>query len=262
MKSKPLLLAGLLLACASSKSHADITIDWGTAAFSSMVDSSGTGLFDSSYRFEMGAFATGFTPTAANMSLWQSNWLGIAETGTAAAGVNLSLGYVAGTFTLRDTAPGVGGSLANSRIYDPNDNSNIPSGFDANLFSTGIQGYMWVYKDNKTYQNGLEWALLTNSQWNASASEIDGSIPTTEVWNVSEPGTTAVFGGVYDTQGPGVYSTPTVRHPEDTLANGGTPATFEIQTHTVNIAPVPEPGAALMIGSIGMLSLLRRRRLA
>jgi hypothetical protein len=250
MKTKHIILSGALALSLTSLARAELTVDWGNDPFSSLFTSNGTSQWDSSYHVEMGTFGSVFTPDTSNMSLWSTNFIS-AQTlndlnGGSGAGINLSLGYFTGTFAL--------------------DSSNI-SNQSNNLFGAGQQMYIWAYKNDKTYTNGLEWALVTNSNWIVPTAN---NTPSSTIWRTSDLGTTPVFGGntvltdvnnfvQSSTQGAGTYTAPNL--PGSANPNDFTPDTFELQTHTTTVAPVPEPSSVLLVGAAGVLGMLRRRRL-
>jgi hypothetical protein len=237
MKLRHTLLAASLAFLSAGSARADFTIDWGSDPFGTLLKSDGNSLFTPTYHSQFGSFTAGFTPTASNLDQWEANWnsgqtLDVASGG--GNGISLENAYITGTFALN--------------------NSNVAN-TNGNLFAGGSQMYMWVYDNNTTYQPGLEWALITNPDWVVPAPTTN---PTNAVWRSTDPNTVAVFGGVNNVQGGGDFTSPNL--PAAANVDDSDPATFEIQTHTINASPVPEPGSAMLIGSVGLMSLLRRRR--
>ena len=240
MKPRHLLATSILALALTATAKADLTIDWGNDPFSTLIASNGTSLFDDSYKMEIGTFNTsslGGVPTSGNMSLWGSSWTSADTLGAPpdlnGAGLNSGLGYFTGTFTF--------------------DSSNHSTN-SGSLFGGNEQVYMWIYKGDKTYATGLEWALITNSAW---VTPTANTTPNADQWRISDPGTSVVFGGVNNIQSAGDYTAPNM--PTVANANDSDSANFEVQTHTLTVSPVPEPGGVLMIGMIGMATLLRRR---
>jgi hypothetical protein len=72
----------LLIAVSTGLSHAQTQIDWFSAQNARNVTSDGVTLMDGGFLFELGVFATGFTPTSANIAEWQ----GILVCGVEAGG--------------------------------------------------------------------------------------------------------------------------------------------------------------------------------
>jgi hypothetical protein len=245
MKLKHTLLTLCLALCAAGSAEASLTIDWGSDPFGTFLESDGTSLFNTNYFAELGSFAPGFSPTAANITSWSSNWVSAQQlnvnTGTG-NGINLSSSYITGTVGLSDT--------------------NVSSS-TGNLFAGGTQMYMWVYEGSKTYGPGMEWAVVTNPSWTVTAPTAN---PLNTGYRMTDAGTVAIFGGVNGVSGAGDHATANL--PAQAYVGTGdfdgftdeTPNTFEIQTHTVNASPVPEPGSAMLVGAVGVLGLLRRRR--
>lgn len=239
MKVRSALLSALgvlsLLAAPHSSAR---TVGWSNEAFDLLYDSSGDSL-DSTFRFEIGAFVTGFVPTASNMSDWAANWrvFDLAFHDTAApdpadGGWNVGFGFFAGS--------------ANHLTNGTSDSLYASAGHS---FAQNTQAYLWVY-NSKDFAFTSEWALVgdlsaagnTADRWlfPNPADQISPSL----IWALSDADT-AIIGGLRSgaIQGTGNFSSQ--------------PPSYALQTFQV-----PEPGGALLIGSAGLLLMLRRRRLA
>jgi hypothetical protein len=237
MKLKHTLLSLILALSAAGPLQASFTIDWGSDPFGTLLQSDGNSMFNNNYKAEFGAFNAGFIPTMSNITEWSDNWIlgqQIDVNTGSGNGISLTNSYITGTFALNDS------NVANT---------------SGNLFAGGTQMYMWVYETDKTYGPGMEWAVITNAAWTVPAPTTN---PLNAVYRSTDPGTVAVFGGVNNVSGGGDYTAanlPVAAFPDD-----DNPNTFEIQTHTLNASPVPEPGSAMLIGAVGMLNMLRRKR--
>lgn len=129
--------AALLLALPASGSGVNWASPFGENA---MFDSHGN-LLDSSFVFELGTFATGFTPNALNWDQWSANWKLLDRADDATGGwvsVDIGLGsyFTEGfNFLANGTVDGLTGSAT---------------------FLAGEQAYIWV-------RSGTEWALVTDA---------------------------------------------------------------------------------------------------
>jgi hypothetical protein len=169
----------------------------------------------------VGTFANGFTPTDANATSWSSNWVSFGTDNT-----DTSFPYTWG---------GIGS------VNDASTNS--------------FQGYIWGYNNQGLMGlTGGEALLVTSTSW---VTPTFGSNTPSPDWAISNS-TTTVFGrvdrnidaaGSVD-QGAGIISSPVA---------DSTASTFEVQSATWNVAPVPEPGSALLLASLGLLARVRRR---
>lgn len=230
MKQTNLILT-LVLAFAFSGSVQSRSIDWGGAVGDSLFESGGA-VFGADMVFELGSFGSTFTPDSTNLDQWLANWK-VFDRATAGNGWNPTPGEQ--FFT----------SIAN---LETNGTSSESPPLPTYTFNQGEQGYIWVYKTNQTYAEGLEWALMTNNgsdgisgnDWLFPAHSDQTSLPLQ--WRLSTA-STPVFGALNDQQGPGVFT--------------NNPPQIDLQTHT--IAPIPEPGSALLLG-LGAIPFLRRRR--
>ncbi len=103
-------------------------VDWSSSAFSTHLTSAGVPL-DDSFRFELGAFVDGFTPTAANTADWAAHWR-VAQRTAYNSETQL---------------------FAASHVVETN----------ASPFGMTEQGYIWGLSIN----HPAEWVLLTNPEW-------------------------------------------------------------------------------------------------
>lgn len=145
-------------------------------------------VFDASFTFEVGAFSSGFVPTATNTGDWAANWVALGS-----APYNTTFSWFTGSALL---------------------NSNAPP------FVAGGRAYMWGRNA------GDEWILMANPAWEwpvVGGFPVIGGY----TFSVSNPGTTAIIGAVNgagfqmmsaDVGGGGPID------PADWLANNFTPA--------------------------------------
>ena len=106
------------------------TINWGSEAFSTLLGSNGSAIPQTGYTFELGTFATGFTPTDANILDWQSNW-----TSVDTAAYSEENGY----FTAALTLTAEEAALKNR------------------------QAYFWIHNDFDSAAQ--EWLLVSAANW-------------------------------------------------------------------------------------------------
>jgi hypothetical protein len=160
-------------------------------------------------------------PTAANTDHWLSNWKVFDRT-IAPTGFNTIDGWVSSAATLES-------NMTTSR-------TDLPQ----HTFSVGEQAYILVYDALLLADPATEFALITDSSWLMPTS--DTHSPDTREWRINTAGA-AAFGGLNNIQGPGHY--------------GVNPHAFVLQTHN-SASPIPEPGSALLLTSLGLM--FRRRR--
>jgi hypothetical protein len=249
-----LLLLGLAAGITATNASAD-TITWGNSAFDSLFYSNGSAS-DAQMNFEIGTFGS-FVPTASNLEQWESNWRPFDRANSTNGDYNVSIGFFGSS---ADTLAN-GTSSESANLYPTAIN---PTPY---VFPTGEQAYLWAYK-TKTYEVGLEWALVTNNSADGNSAD-DWKIPPFSSehapgieWRIGmtpSPGISlannVVFGGMNNQRGPGEYTNGTPDGDPDTAGSQ-----YTIQTGT--LAAVPEPGSAMLIGSVGLMGLLRRRRRA
>jgi hypothetical protein len=224
-------LASLLPTAASAS-----TIFWGSLGTNdTLVDSAGN-VLDSSYRFEIGTFVSGFEPDKEHFSTWEANW-------------NIFDAAIAGDGWLD---PDVEVSRSVDHTASGNSTSSYASGPPgqpgAPVFTQGERVYLWVF-NTKTLGPTTEWALAYD--------RTDPGAPanTWNPWVVPDPslqsGESAdfqfrdldvpVWGGVNNVDGPGERSV--------------APPTFTLQTQVI-----PEPGSLLLGSLAGLMMIFRRRR--
>ncbi len=190
-----------------------------------LVTSNGTTELGTQFVFEIGAFATGFVPTIANVDLWEANWKAFARA-TDGYGWNDAFNYF--------------GPSANL-----NSDGTSSAAISSSTFAMGEQLYLWVYD---TRINSGEWALVTNDSSDGSSadnwvfpdpSSMVGGAGSYSLLDATVP----IVGGVNGEYGGGIVT--------------GTPGNFHLQTA---IVAVPEPGSVLMVMTAGLGLGLRRRR--
>ena len=202
------------------------TINWGSEAFSTLVDSHNVEL-NSSYTFQLGAFNTGFDPITSNPLLWIASWRVY-----DAAEYNQANGYFTSTVDMNND--GSSGSADRS---------------DALAF-TGA-AYLWIRNSNVAESTSSEWLLVRSSSWNFPAPSshcCDPALPFE--WSVSDLAVADV--PVYGAQDGSNY---TVQKGGGVISTPPPPGTY-LQTATF----VPELSSSVLIVILGMLGLTDRRR--
>ncbi len=233
------VLTGILITVAltfiPNTAHA-VTLHWGSAAGDFIYESDGTSAVDpGSFNFELGTFSDGFDPSANPLSSWASNWHRL-DIGT----YNSTTGFLTGSVTL-NAAPAPDGSILDGNATD------------TASFFFGKDAYVWIYNQNSTVDETLEWVLLANPTGDGSDPETAWTFPTageadarSDVidFRISDPGVTPLFGG----ENKGTPST------GDGISTG-TPTTFALQTFTI----IPEPSSTFLL-ALGVLTLFARRK--
>ncbi|MEZ5327482.1 MAG: PEP-CTERM sorting domain-containing protein [Verrucomicrobiales bacterium] len=206
-----------------------VTVTWGNDTPAAMQDSSLANM-DSTFKFELGAFATGFTagsaagtpvadPSALSVASLLSSWkpLDIATVGN---------GWDTGTRILsRGSSPVI------NLVQQPVPNDTIgESDQTTNWFATGEQVYIWAHNGTSSPADATEWALFTTD---------DAVVPAFGVHDFNFDVDPEI-----NPQTP-LYGT--------LLPNGG------IQTEFVG-APIPEPGTASLLVISALAAALRRKR--
>lgn len=211
--------AAAVLFFAATQAQA-VTINWGSPALSTSVNSEGQAI-DSSYHVELGAFANGFIPTAQNVSEWGANWRTF-----SVATYNAEFGNFSGT---ADLLAG-GGS------------SDLMA--DVGMNFSDVEAYVWIF-NTETMAPNTQWFLGRSDSWVMPTAPVvgddccDGTLPAQ--WSISDlrPGDTPVVGGQGQVSGGGYVTAP---------------GNYDIQTYQV-----PET-SALLLASAGLAFMFRRRR--
>lgn len=169
------LVASLLMAIALPRASNATGISWSSAPLDNLLQADGITTMDGTFEFELGGFTSGFTPTAGNLSLWESNWI-VFDTATVANGgwsPTPPFPNYTSSATANAAAPGF-----------------ITSSETGQTFTIGQQAYMWTF-NTQTIGSGAEWSLITNTAWlypanNPFSFGLD--------WVLGDPANTAVVG--------------------------------------------------------------------
>ncbi len=196
-------------------------INWGSLDGSSIVDSNGVTLEAASFTFELGAFASGFTPTESNVSDWFGNWYAFGRATYHEAG-----GVFAGQYGMYDST------------YTDHNNGQFED------LGIGRDAYIWVY-NSKEPLPGVEWFVARANNWSFPDFFVDccnNALPIE--WSMSdlESINIPLWGNQLGIQGPGL-----VNH-----FNG----IADLQTYAV----IPEPSSTLFLAFAGLMGVLRRSR--
>jgi hypothetical protein len=228
MKTRNLLASVTLalVALAQPSLSQASTVSWGSDTDSFLFNSSGIPM-DNSFTFEIGTFGGNFVPLATNSADWFSNWKRLDQATASNGRFNPGAGWVTSNFTILDGS-------------DPSTTTDVTTNSpfkDASKeWQVGDKAYVFAY-NTQTISPATEWALISDPTWLLPPSESHSSI--TSDWLVNTA-TQVVMGGNGETF-VGVRSVD--------------PGIADLQTTVV-----PEPSSALLIGAVGMLGLLRRRR--
>ena len=142
-----LLALVLTLVCFSPKAGAS-TVFWGSFSNDILLNSAGNSL-DGSYRFEVGTFVTGFTPTVANIQLWEANWM-VFDAAVDGDGWS-PLDQFVNTSAEHTASAG----------------SNSPDADPADVFAQGVLAYLWVFNSKDLGVAGTErpcWQIMTRAR--------------------------------------------------------------------------------------------------
>jgi hypothetical protein len=195
MKKYLTLLAVLLLSLAPSATTQARGISWFSAVGDIFLMADGTTKMDSTMTFELGGFSSGFTPSLANLSLWQSNWI-VFDIAVDGDGWNPDPDF--------SNYGGLGTAVAAASGF-------ITSSDTGATFGIGQQAYVWTY-NSKTISPTSEWALITNAAWTYPVAST--SIPDPLEWGLGHDGTTALVGGTSTDGGTFVSTLQTQAVPE------------------------------------------------
>lgn len=205
-------------------------IAWGSAFEDHLFDASGDPL-SAAYSFEIGVFASGFSPNLSNIPQWAENWL---------------------VFD-RAFAPDANGWNPDLRFYSGYVNhqadgtSDSPDALITDVFLQNTRVYLWAY-NSKTIAPTSQWALVTDLDLAGNAysawlmPDPADTDPNTIEWNLQDADS-AVYGGVNGTQSAGEFE-------------------VEPETYSLQTALVPEPSGALLLLVAGLVAQARRRKLA
>ena len=155
-------------------------IEWSSGVGDEFYESDSLTLLDQSFQFELGGFQSGFTPTSANLSLWESNWVSFDLANFGNNGWNPTPGVSSYTDsgTLVTAGPGL-----------------VSSAETGGTFSIGQQAYLWTY-NTKAITGTTEWALLVNPTWSFPVASDPSGPPAVQFWSLGDAGNTAVVGEV------------------------------------------------------------------
>lgn len=220
MKTYLALLSAVPLMLFGMRSNAQ-TLDWGSQAFSALVDSKGQTL-DNTFVFELGAFASGFTPSESNVESWLANW---------------------SVFDRADYSQANGVFTGQAHMLD-NGTSDSPFLTPGALSFEGLSAYIWIRKGDLPVE-GSEWLVARSTGWTfpmATPGCCDNDLIVQ--WSVSDltPSDVPKWGNQGGVDGPGVST-----------STGGP---YNLQTFTF----VPEPSSAMLAALAGAFALTRRRR--
>ena len=224
-----LLRSAAVISLLTAAAHGQ-TINWGSEAFSTLVDSQNRqlGLFDT-YTFELGTFSSGFDPMVSNPLLWLANWRVF-----DAAEYNRANGYFTSTVEMNDN-----GSSASADRSDA-------------LPFTGA-AYVWIRNAGVAQSLTTEWLLVRNSSWSFPAPNSHCCDPDLPVeWSVSD--LTGIDVPVY-----GAQKDEAIAY-QNGLISSQPAAQVGPYLQTATFAPVPELSSSVLIMVLGVLGLLDRRR--
>jgi hypothetical protein len=146
------------------QARAQYTIGWNSALNKTNLTSTGTPM-DGAFRFELGVFKDGFTPTQANKDLWAANWHPVDS-----------------TYYLEDTKRYAGNfTVQGDETYD-----------DGSLITVGTSVYVWGFRG--TPQNA-EWILFRNSDWIWPTVNLQNP-PANTTWPAEQADTPLIIGEI------------------------------------------------------------------
>ena len=208
-----------------------LTVFWGSNVWSDIYESDGTTMVSAAdFTFQIGAFDPGFDPDTAAAEDFASAWHVFDESA-----------YSDANMFFDSKADMLAGGISNG--------TNADTSFDFR----GQELFIWVYDANAPATDGStvnchEWALIEGG-WTLPSSEGDQTtLP--EEYRVSNA-TSPIYGGLNNVQNPDAVAG------VDYTAPSGT---FDLQTHTVCLQPVPEPSSSLLLTLAGLGLLARRKR--
>lgn len=216
MKASLILALSLILPLSGLHGQ---TLEWGSDTFSKIVDSKGATL-DNTYVFEVGVFASPFTPDETNTASWFANWQAFDR-----AAYSPTNRYFTSTVQMTDDGK------SNSAFLSPT----------ATSFA-GLEAYIWV-RNSETPSPTTEWFLVKSPSWifpTATPGCCDNDLPVQ--WSIADlvPSDTPVWGSQKGVDGKGTFTQDGV---------------YNLQTFTI-----PEPSAAMMVLLSCTFLLARRKR--
>lgn len=168
-------LAALLVALAPVVTSHARGISWSSGVGDNFLKADGVTNMDGTFTFELGGFLSSFTPTLANLSLWQTNWV-VFDSVVDGNGWNPALPF---------------SNYSNSVTAVAGSGSNITSSDTGQTFTIGQQAYIWTF-NSKSLDVGSEWSLIKNTVWTYPTA--DPFNPNDLQWTLSDVGNTAVAG--------------------------------------------------------------------
>jgi len=242
------LLLAFVLAGAPGLTQAatqSITTDFGTTHFfqsnGSTLGTANGSESGNPFTFSLGAFASGFTPTASNTADWTGNFRQLTQFQWLSPVDGANDSYATAAWNL----------ITGGSTYTTNSAFNSANLSDV---ASGSLMYLWVY-NTQSLVPGAEWALLHDADWVMPAlskttddtytwtfDQLTGN-PTAILggWGVSGDNVQEAVGGNFALTGPANYTT------------------GDQGFQTAGFQNVPEPSGAILIGIAGMLAIFRRR---
>jgi len=179
----PILALAAILAFPASRALAgDVTLLAGNSPFSTNLTGAGTPL-DGRFTFELGAFDTGWTPTAFNTVEWLEHWHPVTD-----AGGNPLPGAAVAYDDSELGAPFPAGARANQFTI------TVTLTHNAYPFAPNAPVYIWGY-DRREGGGSVEWILITNPGWTWPAI-LPGGEPALRSFDIAHPDSIALFGHV------------------------------------------------------------------
>lgn len=230
---RKILVIFALLGSVQTVSHAN-SIEWGDQVFHNDRTSSGA-LINSTFKFELGTF--GNTDLASTpLSDWRLNWKLLDTTG-----------YNDTTKHFSDTAT-INFNMGDTSWSPDAGNFPPPAPTPVPHLDEGEQVYIWIY-NNLNRDATTEWGIFTriggtaeHPAWVLPKGPSSHSVLPQTMF-ISEVDY-APFGGVPGSQNGGTYT------PQ---------GNFAFQTHSFG-SSIPEPASEYLLGGLGMLVLVNRRR--
>ena len=211
-----------------------IEVDWGTGIagpVSVLTTSTGGAITPADFDIQIGTFDAGFTPDSGNIDMWLANW-------------NIFDAITVGDADPNDTFSSSGGlgGFQGTAFLQADGTSDSEDTISGDVFPADSQAYIFI-RDSDVPEGDSEWLLVTSETGNVWEFPEAGAGQENQVVTFSLlDADTAIFGGVNDTVGEGLF-------------DPNAPDEFVLRTHTF----VPEPSVSLLVVA-SCLSLLGRRR--